>query len=263
MPEQLSTQSLRSAFVFPFQSKDWISRFVIGVVLLFVSMIIPVIPAIFVYGYMIEVMRQSILSESLVLPEWANWGRLFKDGLRSLAVILVFLGPAIVISILGILIYFTTVVGSIALTPDPSSSSALEGYTVLLMMGGMGVFFLSMFVSWFLLFAGAVPLPAAIAHFTARDKLSAAFHVREWTALICADKLGYFIAWVTVLGLISLIYLGFMLVYFTFIFCFAAYFIAIPVGFYLMLVSTAIFGQFYKENAGEVNIEAAGRSTGI
>jgi len=262
MTESLSTQSLRSAFVFPFQSKDWLSRFVIGVVLLFAGMIIPVIPVVFVYGYMIEVMRQSIQSEALVLPEWTNWGRLFKDGLRSLAVILVFLGPAIVIFLLGILIYFTTVVGSIALTPDPSSNSALEGYAVLLMMGGMGVFFLSMFVSWFLLFAGAVPLPAAIAHFTARDKLSAAFHVREWTAIIRADKLGYFIAWVAALGLMSLIYLGFMLMYFTFIFCFVAYFIAIPVGFYMMLVSTVIFGQFYREGASKVNVKAASLPTG-
>jgi len=251
MTESLSTQSLRSAFVFPFQSKDWISRFVIGVALIFAGMVIPILPVIFVYGYMIEVMRLSIQGEALVLPAWTNWGKLFKDGLRSLAVALVFLGPAIIVGIIGFGAYIAMIAGSVALSPEPSSSSGALAF--FLMMGGMGTLFLSMFVGWFLLIAGSIPLPAAIAHFAARDKLGAAFHIREWGAIIRADKWGYFIAWVVALGLIGLIYVGFMLVYFTFIFCFLGYFLAFPIAYYMMLVTTAIFGQFYREGAGQVS----------
>jgi hypothetical protein len=249
----LSTQSLRSAFKFPFQSKDWISRFVIGVALLFASMIIPIIPALFVYGYLIEVMRQSILGEDVVLPAWTNWGKLLKDGLSSFVVSLVYLGPAMVVFVFGLIAYMVMVFGSIAVAPDSSASSS--GLFTLMLLGGMGIFFFSIFLGWFLLIAGAIPLPAAIAHFSAKGKLGAAFHLREWSAIIRADKWGYFISWVVVLGLGGLIYIGFMLVYFTFIFCFVGYLLAIPIGFYVMLVSTALFGQSYRESVNRANAD--------
>jgi hypothetical protein len=106
-----------------------------------------------------------------------------------------------------------------------------------------------MFVGTFLLIVGAIPLPAAIANFIAHDKFSAAFHVREWGAILKADKWGYFIAWLIYLGLIAMIYIGFMLAYFTLFLCCFFYLAAFPIGLYLMMVSAAIFGQYYRESA--------------
>jgi hypothetical protein len=248
MIDSVSSSSLRAAFKYPFETKNWILPFVIGTALIFASMVIPIIPVIFVYGYFAEVMRRAINDDALTLPSWDNWGQFFKDGLRCLAVGAVYLGPGILVSMIGFVAYFVMFIASIALTPS-SYDTTTSGLVAFIMMGAMGVLFLSMFVSTFLLIAGAIPLPAAIANFLAHDKLSAAFHVREWGAILRADKWGYLIAWLVYLGMFALMYIGFMLAYFTFILCAVAFLAAIPIGLYMMMVSAAIFGQYYRESA--------------
>lgn len=116
MNELLSTPSLRNILKFPFVTKEWIVPFIIGTALIFAGMIIPIIPLIFVYGYLALVMRMSINGEVMLLPAWNNWGRLFKDGLRSLAVGAIYLGPGIIVSMIGFSAYIVMFVASIALT---------------------------------------------------------------------------------------------------------------------------------------------------
>lgn len=75
-----------------------------------------------------------------------------------------------------------------------------------------------------------------------------AFRFGEWWPLLRASKLGFFIAWVVVLGLITLLYLVFTLSYYTLILlCFLPVLVA-PLSFYLMLVASALFGQTYRES---------------
>jgi hypothetical protein len=255
MSDLFSTTSLRTAFSFPFQSKDWVGRFLIGVALLFASMFIPIIPALFAYGYAVDVMRQAINGNVPVLPEWKNWGQLGLDGLRSLAVGAVYLGPGFLVMIGGWVLYMIMYFGAFAMIASTPSHQEPSGVGIALMMGAMGVLFFSMFVSWLLIILGGIPLPAALAHFVARERLGAAFHVREWSAIIGADKWGFFIAWVVTMGLVGLVYFAMMMVYFTIIFCFLIYFIAVPVGLYLMLVSAVVFGQFYREGAARLETE--------
>jgi hypothetical protein len=255
MPDSSSATSLRSAFKFPFQSQNWFGRFLIGVGLLYASMIIPIIPAIFVYGYIVEVMRQAIKSETLALPEWKDWGQLGKDGLRSLVVGTVYLGPGLVVLIGGWVAYMVIYFSGVVMISDRSYHYASPNLAVALILGAMGILFLSMFFGSLLCMAGSIPLPAAMANFVAHDKISAAFHVREWGAIVRADKLGYFISWVVVLGLAGVVYCASMLLYFTIILCFLMYFIAIPLGFYLALVSAAVFGNFYREGASQLSVK--------
>ena len=247
MNESLSTPSLRNTFKFPFESKEWIVPFIIGTALIFAGMIIPIIPLIFVYGYLASVMRKSINGEVMSLPAWNNWGRLFKDGLRSLVVGAVYLGPGILVSMIGFSVYFVMIVASIALTPESSYNSTSTGLVGLLMMGAMGILFLSMFVGTILIIAGTIPLPAAIGHFIANDKLASAFHIREWGRIIKKDRWGYLISWLIVVGMFGTLYIGFMLAYMTFVLCFIGYLLAFPIGYYIMLVSAALFGQNYRE----------------
>ena len=249
MIDSVSSYSIRTAFKFPFETKNWILPFVIGTALIFAGMIIPIIPIFFVYGYFAEVMRRAINDDVMSLPAWDNWGQLFKDGLRCVGVGAVYLGPGILVSMVGFFAYFIMIVASIALTPDSTYDTTTSGLIGLLSLGSMGVLFLSMFFGTFLLIAGAIPLPAALANFIAHDKLSAAFHVREWGAVLKADKWGYFIAWLVYLGMVALIYICFMLGYFTFFLCCFFYLAAFPIGLYMMMVSAAIFGRYYKESS--------------
>lgn len=258
MNESLSTQSLRAAFKFPFENKDWFVPFLIGTALIISGMFIPVIPLLLVYGYFAQVMRIAIKGETMVLPPWSNWGQLLKDGLRSLAVGAIYLGPGIIVTMIGFTAYFLMIFASIAMTPESPYDTSSSGLAVLLMMGSMGVLFLSMFVGTLLLLAGAIPLPAAIGNFIAHDKLSAAFYLRELGAILRADKWGYFIAWLVYLGMAALVYIGFMLAYFTFILCFVFYLLAIPVGFYMMVVTAVLFGQTYREGSARSKPEISG-----
>jgi hypothetical protein len=258
MNDSLSTPSLRNFFKFPFESKEWIVPFIIGTALIFAGMIIPIIPIIFVFGYIAAVMRMSINGETMTLPAWNNWGHFFKDGLRSLAVGTVYLGPGIIVSMIGFSAYIVMFVASIALT-DSSFDPTTTGLVSLLMISAMGILFLSMFVGTILLIAGTIPLPAAIGHFIANDRLSSAFHIREWGRFIKKDKWGYLISWLIVVGMFGTLYLGFMLAYMTFVLCFVGYLLAFPIGFYIMLVAAALFGQNYRE--GKVQLES--QSPGI
>lgn len=254
MTDSLSTTSLRDAFKFPFQSHDGPGRFLVGAALLFASLFVPIIPALFVYGYVVEVMRQVIKGEPPALPEWKNWGQLAVDGLRSLVIGVVYTAPGWIVMIGGWVAYMVMYFWGIALISKTPARHAPPDAAFPLIFGAMGILFLSLLVGWLLCLAGVIPLPAALAHFVARDKLSAAFHLREWGAVVRADKWGYFIGWVVVVGLMGVMYCVMMLFYFTVVLCCLMYFVAIPIGFYLLLVSAAVFGQLYRESAAKANL---------
>jgi Protein of unknown function (DUF4013) len=257
MVDPLSPPSLRVTLKFPFQAKEWIVPFIIGTALIFSGMILPIIPVIFVYGYLAEVMRMSIQGQEMILPAWKNWGNLFKDGLRCIAVGLVYLGPAIVLFIIGMVAYFSMFVALIAVTPESSANSAASALAGLLSFGAMGILFLCMFFGMLLFLAGAIPLPTALAHFISNDKMGAAFHLREWGRILRNDKWGYLIAWLLVLGMMGIFYFAFMLAYMTFIFCFVGILLAFPAGFYIMVVSAALFGQVYREGTLQPEVHAS------
>jgi len=246
MPDVTSIPSLKATFRFPFQDPNWQSRFIPGAALLVAGFVIPIVPGIFVYGYLLRVMRQALQGEGLRLPAWEDWGRLATDGLRGMLVSLVFLLPGMIVSFGGMAFYF---IGSFSL---PVLMSSAEGDAALaaplLFLGSIAVMFLSMLVGSLLTVVGGVPLPVATAHFVAQDRVGAAFRVREWWPLLRANKLGYFIAWVVVVGLMGILYFVTVMTYYTCVLCCLIPFLAAPIGFYLSLVGAALFGQTYRES---------------
>lgn len=108
MLDTFSLSWLRATLRFPFQSPEWANRFLVGTALLLAGMIIPFLPTTVVYGYFVRVMRLAINGESLALPAWDNWGELFSDGLRSLGIGLIYLGPGLVTMFGGFFIYMAT-----------------------------------------------------------------------------------------------------------------------------------------------------------
>jgi hypothetical protein len=255
MTDSFSTTSLRAAFRYPFCSPEGLSRFVVGVALLLLSFFIPVLPAIFVCGYLMLVMRRIIQGEAPALPEWKDWSRLGVDGLRSLVVAAIYLGPGLVIMFGGWLLYLIMYLGGMSLL-QKAPHAAPSGIALMLILGALGTLFLSLFASLCLVLIGGVPLPAALAHLAARDKLSAAFNVFEWGAILTADRWGYFISWVVTIGLATLLQFLVTLLYFTIILCAVAYVIILPLGFYLMLVAAAVFAQAYRKGAARLQTPA-------
>jgi hypothetical protein len=241
-PQTIST--LKDTLGFPFRSPDWQGRFVVGSVLLLGSFIIPVLPAIFVYGYVMEVLRQAVRGEQVSLPAWEDWGRFWKDGWRAFLVGLAFLAPGVIVLCGGSLLYF---LGSLSLPAFENSGGDLPGFAVLLFFLSFGVFFLSLFGGTLLSIVGVVPLPFATAHLAAQNELAAAFRPSEWWPALRRVRADYLIAWVVVTGLVGVWYLAAGLAYYSLVLCCLVPLVGAPFGLYISLVAAALFGETYRE----------------
>ena len=262
MSEAFSLAPLKRILRFPFQEAQWQGKFVIGSALTLAGMIIPIIPAIFVYGYVLRVMRQVLAGQAPGLPQWDEWGDLFRDGLSAFAVGLVYFLPALIVWIVGIGLYFaTTFYLPFAATTGADETEIIASF-MLMTFGGMAVMFLSMALGTILGLLGAVAVPMATAHFAAEGRLGAAFRVRQWWRILKADKMGYFAAWVVVAGLFAVLYAAVLVLYSTLILCFIIPILAAPIGFYLLLVGAAAFGETYRENAAALSESSATEDTG-
>jgi hypothetical protein len=243
MEDVTTTASLREVLAFPFRGPDWGRRFAIGSAIVIASFLVPVLPLIFVFGYTLAVMRQAIEGDALALPGWGEGGDMAIDGLRAMVAGLVFLLPGLLITFGGMALYFAT-----TLAAPFAAQSGDEGWWLALFFGSLAVLFLSLFLGTVLTALGALPLPMAIAHLVAEDDLSAAFRVRQWWRLLRANALGVFIAWVVTAGLMTILYLAFVLSYYTLVLCCVAPLLAGPIAFYVMLVSAGLFGRTYRES---------------
>lgn len=253
MSEDMTLSKLKPFFTFPFKGTEWQKRFIIGAALMLAGFFIPVIPVIFVFGYLVQVLRQAIEGEALTLPEWADWGKLGVDGLRYGAISLVFLLPGLLVYFGGIGVYMLSVM-------LPMSTQVFgHGHGVDVMpfvfLGSVLLLCIAIFVGMLLSLLGTLPLPVALSHAVTQDQMGAAFHFRDWWPLLWRNKLGYFIAWVLCGGLMVVLYFGIALLYSTMVLCMFIPVVSAPLLFYLLLVWAAVFGETYRESVAAVGVE--------
>lgn len=252
MSEALTVISLKKLFRFPFEAPKWASRFLVGAVLFLANYVVPIIPGIFVSGYLVRVLRQSVSGEDPQLPAWEEWGDLFKDGFFVTIISFVYFLPGMVVSIGGMLLYYVATF-AVPLVAALGGEAEQVGVMIpLLLLVSMVILFVSMFVGMVLTILGAVAMPLATAHYVAEGSLGAAFRLRAWWRILRADSLSYLISWVVVAGLMMLLYMTSILAYSTLILCCLIPFLMAPAMLYLGLVGAALFGQTYRENAAAV-----------
>lgn len=90
------------AFTFVTEDESWMSKIGIGAVVSLFSILI--IPAFFLGGYQLAVMRNVMNGEEHPLPKWENWGRLFMDGLFVVVAAFVYTLPIWLLAFFGILL---------------------------------------------------------------------------------------------------------------------------------------------------------------
>jgi hypothetical protein len=246
--------SLKALFRFPFRGTDWQNRLLAGTLLVLAGFVVPIVPGIFVLGYVLRVMRQAIEGRELAMPAWDEWGRMGLDGLRAAAISLVYLLPGLLVFFGGMGIYF----GSVFILPlamaVAGEGSGVEALFPLLLLGSMAIMFLSTALGWLLLLLGSVLLPAAIAHFVRHDEIAAAFRLRQWWPVLRGNAWGYLVAWVIVAGLVGILYVGVMIAYFSIFLCCLIPLLLAPAALYLQLVGAGVFGETYRES---VDVRAA------
>ncbi|MCB0165468.1 MAG: DUF4013 domain-containing protein [Anaerolineae bacterium] len=92
-----------SAFTYMFDDEEWIKKIAIGGAVALVALILsPIIIGLVLLlplsGYMIEVLKNVRDGQTRPLPEWSDWGGLFKTGLFVAVIAIVYNIPAIILA---------------------------------------------------------------------------------------------------------------------------------------------------------------------
>lgn len=247
MEHASAVSSIKPHFQFPLKGDQVAGRFLTGCGLLLASFIIPILPALFVIGYTIQVMRRATAGVAPEMHAWQDWGGMLKDGFRAWVISLAFFLPGIIVLFFGYGAYFLSFLAFSTSSANESNAAVLLPFLL-----GMGSLFLSLSLSSLLLVLGSIPLPVALAHFAAEDRFAAAFRFRQWWAILRSNPLGFMIAWVIFAGLIGAIYFLSLTAYFTIVLICLLPLLLLPASFYCLLVGASLFGDLYAEGRGSL-----------
>lgn len=242
---------LGDALRYPLASEDRVSTLVIGGVLLAVPLLAALLPvllgplglvavvvtlpvSVVVQGYLVRVLRSAATGEPAA-PSFTDWGTLFVDGLKLLAVSLVYslvvLVPTIALVVVGVGT-FTVSGGTEGATP-PTPNAALSAGVLLAFLA---VTLLSVALSYV--------LPAALTNFALRDSLGAAFdlgtirQVAFTSDYLVGVLLGYVVG-----GVLATLALGFSVVL-----------VGIPALFYAQVVTYYCFGRGFADARASMGV---------
>jgi hypothetical protein len=250
MNKPYALDGVQGILSYPFKAPGWQSKFVIGAALFFANYIIPIVPGIFITGYFAKVMRNSIVDQAEpALPEWDDWGTLFKRGFKISCAVTIYFLPVFVLMIAGYLIMNVSIFAS-----SFSADGHYNNMTGVLIVGII-VGLLMLFLGFILYIPLGLMLPPAIAHLVAKDSFAAAFHVREWWAILRANLWGFFTAAAVILGTYTILFLFVYIFYFTVILCFL-----MPIGLsvivmYLSVISAPLLGEAYRKGLENLTLK--------
>ena len=130
-------------------------------------------------GFSFQTAQRARQGEEHPMPEWTDLGRLLGDGLRVLAVVLGYLLPVLVLSVVVAILGFIPVLGGLAnLVLGPLS----------LLLGLLGT----------------VLMPVAIAQMVASNEIGSAFRIQENLRLI-QSHVGTYVVFVLIVILIEVL----------------------------------------------------------
>jgi hypothetical protein len=232
-------KSFGALIAFPVRGEKWAEKMLIGSGLILLGFIVPIVPLIFVYGYAIRIMLQAIAGERLQLPAWRDWDKLASVGARALVIWLIFLVPAMLVLGVGFVLYMLS---SLSMAAAQSGSAWPFG----LYFFGLSAWMISLPVGSLLMLLAAVIIPPALSHFAVNDRFSAAFAFKEWWPVLAANKMGYLVAWVFVMGVFGLAYSAIMMLGYTFILCWLIPFLLAPLSYFVFVLGAGLFGECYR-----------------
>jgi hypothetical protein len=169
------TIDLGRAFRFVPEDPGWIKKILIGGVFTLLAGVL--VGGFFVMGYAVRLLRRAAAGDPRPLPEWDDLGGIFSEGLRGLAIYLVYVLP---VAIVPMAFAVAIAVAGAGLSGAPGTRDASEAFGALAAVGLMGVYA----VTAILMLVLALYVPAALARFAMLDRVGAGFEVRENLAFI-------------------------------------------------------------------------------
>ena len=213
------------AFSYPFEDPEWMKKIGIAAAI----MLIPLVGAIVVSGWGVEVARRVIHREQHPLPEWNDFGGYLVKGLKVVVISLVYLLPIILVSICpSVLVNYASSQSEDIITAVATIISVCLSCLMIL----YGVF------------AGLV-LPAALGKFAASGELKDAFRFGEIIRAVRAKPMVFVM--VLLGGFVSSLIAGAGV-----ILCVIGLLATVP---YSMAINGHLWGQAYLE-AGQDQVYA-------
>lgn len=167
------TIDLGRAFRFVVEDPDWIKKILIGGVFTLLSGVL--VGAVFVVGYGVRLTRRVAAGDPRPLPEWEDLGGMFGEGLRGLAIYLVYVLPVAIVPMGFAVALALAGAGLSGSSGAPGARDASDVFGALAAFGLMAVYA----VTAILMLVLALYVPAAMARFAMLDRVSAGFEVRE------------------------------------------------------------------------------------
>ena len=232
----LANFDLNYLLTFPMKDAQARKQFLIGMLLYLAAFIVPIIPTLFVTGYMMRIIRQILNGEQPRMTDWDEWGEMFTDGARLFGVSLVFMLP--------LFILFCPLIGlSIAFPFILENTSRNADWIVILfplLVGGIFLILmpLSIGISLF--------LPVAEVHVTDKGEFGAAFRVREWWEIFRANWGGFLLALAIAYGISFALSIIVQFAMFTIVLICLLPFVLPGIWMYMSLIMYATFAQAYK-----------------
>jgi hypothetical protein len=237
------------AFAFPFKDKIWVNKFLIGAALVLAGFIIPIIPTVFVWGYLVRLMRDAINTGETTMPEWENWEDLGLKGVYYLVITFIYLLPGLIL-LAGVVALFAAsrLVGGEPLVPDSILSVTYATSLVSRML--LFASFIGLPISLLVLTVGYILTPVAIARFAATGLVKAALELDKVWEVIRAQLGNFVLAWVVSWGIGWAITIMVGVLYNTVCLCCLIPFASAPLYLYHWLFRAGLFAHVYRNGTG-------------
>ncbi|MBN1265148.1 MAG: DUF4013 domain-containing protein [Anaerolineales bacterium] len=240
MATSFTSEKILKVVRFPFEDKKWIEKLFILCSMVVGSILI--IPTFFLLGYNYEIQRRMIVEgEEPTLPEWEDWGTLFKNGIKIFTVRFLYSIPYYVIIFPAMAVTGTLLI----VNPDFLNNPIV----FLIVMPVILIFFSA--ASFFGLFTSLFAM-AGQGHMIAHGEFKAAFRLREVWCVFRSNIGGYLL---TYLFLYAISYFAISVIQIlgmTIILILVIPFLMILFSAFYSLVSTVLFTQMYIDGAARV-----------
>jgi len=241
---------IQSCFTYPFQDERWKEKFIVGSLMYLLSIVIPIIPMLLIYGYYAQIFRQVVAEkEPLPLPDWKRWELLLADGWKLFLIGLVY-GLPVLISL------FLSYGGLFIIQLSPIMDQHIDADLLLvLMLGSMFLFFILMSIGMLLAAVLGIILPAVAGQYIMTGQMRSAFNVNSWWPYFRFNIPGYLLVFVLLIGVFYIFNLVSSMLMMTFVLCCLVPIISAPLWIYMTLVAAAMHGNAYRVAAQRVNLE--------
>jgi hypothetical protein len=239
MAKKTMTVDIAGALEYPFQDDEWLKKLAVAGLLIFISFI-PVIPVVFLLGYLGEIIRRIVIDqEKPSLPEWDDLSSYFQSGFRLFGTGAIYMLPSVILMTVG---YAGMLIPVFLIELGGMSESEAFWFMMFGYLLGFGLMGIGALIS---MITGLI-LPVAGTHAAVKEDFSAAFQFRQIWDIFKANWSGFVVSFLILIGASIILYYASYFLIITVVLCCIYPFAVSGIAAYLGFVGAALFGEAYR-----------------